>query len=197
MKKIILVAILLTALFSCSNDESKMKSGIVDYLNKNAKDPKSYEFVELKVIDTITAGECAKDLIESNISLIAEKKLEIQVKENEIINAQQDLDYNEFKVDFDNIINLSKKTIKLCNDAINEYEKENIKLKKIINLKDIVFYNSNHKFRLKNGFGALNLEQQLVLFDKEFNAKYMTSDILDFENEKVRLFKETDFYNNL
>ena len=64
-------------------------------------------------------------------------------------------------------------------------------------MKDIVFYNSNHKFRLKNGFGALDLEQQLVLFDKEFNAKYMTIDILDFENEKVRLFKETDFYNNL
>ena len=105
--------------------------------------------------------------------------------------------YKEFKKDFDKIINAANSSISIFKLEINDYEKENIKLKKITNLKDIVFYNSNHKFRLKNGFGALDLEQQLVLFDKEFNAKYMTIDILDFENEKVRLFKETDFYNNL
>jgi hypothetical protein len=174
-----------------------MKNGITDYLNKNAKDPKSYEFVELKVIDTITAGECAKDLITTNVGLIAEKNIEIQKKENEIKDAQQDIDYKEYKISFDKIINLSKSSISIFKLEINDYEKENIKLKKITTLTDVVFYNANHKFRLKNGFGALDLDQKFVLFDKDFIVKNMTSDILDFENTKENLFKETDLYKKL
>lgn len=196
MKKNILMLVLSIALFSCSN-ESKMKSGINDYLNKNAKDPKSYEFVELKINDTITVGECAKNLINTNIDLIVEKKLEIQKKENDIKDAQEDIDYKEMKMDFDKIINLSKSSISIFKSEINDYEKENLKLKKITTIKDIIFYNANHKFRLKNGFGALDLNQEYVLFDKNFVVKNMTSDILELENMKGKLFKETDFYKKL
>ena len=183
-------------LFSCSN-ESKMKSGITDYISKTAKDPKSYEFVELKVIDTITVEECATNLITSNNDLIAEKNIEIQKEETKIKDAQQDIDYKEYKISFDNIINASNSIIIILKSEINDFEKENIKLKKITTLTDVVFYNANHKFRLKNGFGALDLDQKYVLFDNEFNVKYMTSDILDFENEKDKLFKETAFYKKL
>jgi hypothetical protein len=196
MKKIILGLLLSVTLFSCSN-ESKMKSGIKNYLEKTAKDPKSYEFVELKVIDTITAGECSKDLITNNIALIAEKNLEIQKEENKIKDAQQDIDYKEFKIDFDKIINASNSSISIFKLEIYDYEKENIKLKKTTTSTDVVFYNANHKFRLKNGFGAMDLDQKYVLFDKDFNVKNMSSDILDFENEKDKLFKDTDFYKKL
>jgi hypothetical protein len=196
MKKILLGLLLSITFFSCSN-ESKMKSGIADYLNKTAKDPKSYEFVELKVIDTITVGECATNLITSNNNLIAEKNIEIQNRENEIKDAQQDIDYKEFKIDFDKIINAANSSKSIFKLEINDYKKENIKLKKITTLTDVVFYNANHKFRLKNGFGALDLDQKYVLFDKQLNVKYMSSDILDFENEKDKLFKETDFYKKL
>jgi TolA-binding protein len=197
MKKILLGLLLSITLFACSNDESKMKSGIADYLSKTAKDPKSYEFIELKVIDTITVGKCATNLITSNNDLIADINIEIQKLENEIKDAQQDIDYKEFKKDFDKIINAANSSISILKLEINDYEKENIKLKKITTLTDVVFYNANHKFRLKNGFGALDLDQKYVLFDKEFNVKYMSSDILDFENEKDKLFKETDFYKKL
>ena len=196
MKKIVLGLLIAVSLFSCSN-ESKMKNGIIDYLNKNAKDPKSYEFVDLKVIDTITVGECAENLITTNIELIAEKNLEIQKRKDEIKDAQEDLDYKEFKIDFDKIINSSKSSISIFELEINDYKSENLKLKKINALKDVVFYNIAHKFRLKNGFGALDLDQKYVLFDKDFNVKNMTNDILDFENTKDKLFKETDFYKKI
>ena len=76
MRKVILIMSLSIALFSCSN-ESKMKSGIKEYFNTKAKDPKSYEFVELKVFDTLTIGEVAKEIIESNNRNIQSKKSEI------------------------------------------------------------------------------------------------------------------------
>jgi hypothetical protein len=43
----------------------------------------------------------------------------------------------------------------------------------------------------------MDLDQKYVLFDKDFNVKNMSSDILDFENEKDKLFKETDLYKKL
>ena len=65
MKKNVLLVVLSVLIMACSND-NKMKSAIKDYMNKNAKDPQSYEYVDLKIMDTIQIEEFAKKTIDFN-----------------------------------------------------------------------------------------------------------------------------------
>ena len=68
MKKIFIILTTLF-LFSCNNPESKMRTEIKKYLDKNSKDSKTYEFVELIIKDTVIEGELAKIMFERYQSL--------------------------------------------------------------------------------------------------------------------------------
>ena len=67
MKKILLVLIF-PLLLSCGN-ESKMKSELKQYVEKNFNDPESYELVNIKVWDTIYAKELAEKEIKYNYKI--------------------------------------------------------------------------------------------------------------------------------
>jgi Mg2+ and Co2+ transporter CorA len=184
MKKIILVTILSTALFSCSN-ESKMKDGIKKYLDKNAKDPRSYELVELKVLDTITAGEVANQLNDLNIDNIKNYSEDIENLKLEISNnVLRNKKYNTNT--FDEFINEANIDIDTDQEIIKESKEEINKLKKLLNSKDVIGFMVHHKYRLKNGFGALDISENEILFDKDLNINSFDA----ADNSKKILFRK-------
>lgn len=153
-------------MISCNSNESKMKNGIKDYLEINAKDPKSYEFVELKILDTVTVGEINKRIVDDIIYDIELAK-ENLVFENKLIN------------DYPNSSNLltNKAKIKESETLIATLTKELEANKKDFKDKNVIGYIAKHKFRIKNGFGALDLSEMYVEFDKDFNFLEMDKDI--------------------
>ena len=79
MRKLLLGALLLLSMFnlvSCGN-QGKMESGIKTFLEKNAKDPVSYQLVELKIIDTITISSIAKNSIKVSQETIDDNNREL------------------------------------------------------------------------------------------------------------------------
>ena len=167
MKKVILIMSLSIALFSCSN-ESKMKSGIKEYFNTNAKDPKSYEFVELKVFDTLTVGAVAKSVIEDidqnikreNDNIIFRKKL---MANYPTVNGSEE-----------------KRKIESSEEMIKIYNTDKESVKKFLSSKEVVLYNATHRYRLKNGFGALDLLSSDFVFDKDLKVVEMATDKTPF-----------------
>lgn len=163
MKKTILGLILIASLVSCSN-ENKMKSEIEAYLEKNAKDPKSYEFVELKIVDTVTSGEVAKHKIDKLTFENSDFKLEIAINESKILRHKLDKYASSYK----EIDSLMLGTINNYKSFINANVADSLKLVKKLNDKTIVGYYTQHSYRLKNGFGALDLDNSYVAFDTDF-----------------------------
>jgi hypothetical protein len=156
MKKAITILGLGILMVSCNSNESKMKSGIKEYLEKNAKDPKSYEFVELKILDTVTIGELYKRKVENN-------ELEMEVENDNIVFQ------NKLLNDFPSLpSDEGMASIKQSEEEIIKVTKQLELNKKNINNKEIVGYVATHKYRLKNGFGALDLSEMFVEFDKDF-----------------------------
>ena len=147
-------------IFSCSN-ESKMKSEIKNYLDKNAKDPKSYEFVELKILDTVTIGDIDKRIVE-DITYDIETNKEDIVFQNKLIKDYPSISNDEQKAIIDSVQNV-----------IATLTKELDANKKDFANKEILGYVATHKFRIKNGFGALDLDEMWVEFDKDFKLLKM------------------------
>jgi hypothetical protein len=176
MKKNILFLCLSLLIVSCNSNEHKMKTGIKNYLDKNAKDPKSYEFVELKVIDTVTAGEIAKHKIEFNNEILKVEAGSLTLSKE---NLQKAIGYKkQFNDnDFDEDIIGSAKEVKEAETAIEQCKKENKHYAKWIDSKEVLGYIAIHKCRLKNGYGALDLTEYYVEFDKNFNLLAMDKDI--------------------
>jgi hypothetical protein len=62
MKKAMLLFLICSLLYSCNDDNQKIKDSIKDEMNKTLKDFSSYEVVEIKILDTIYVKE---DLMEA------------------------------------------------------------------------------------------------------------------------------------
>lgn len=165
MKKTITILGLTLLMISCNSNESKMKSGIKDYLEKNAKDPKSYEFVELKILDTVTVGEINKRKIEDLTYDIESAKKDI-VFQNKLITDYPSLPSDD-----------QKAKIKESETQIANLTKELNATNKDFTNKDVAGYVAAHKFRIKNGFGALDLSEMYVEFDKDFNFLEMDKNL--------------------
>ena len=183
MKKIIFMLGISIALFSCSN-ENKMKSEIKDYLEKNAKDPKSYEFVDLTIIDTLTVSEFA----ESRIAFNNENKRFC----DSVIN-NFDADKNKKELDFmGENLNTPEKHEESLKDAKSTLEKgnaENVIMNKFKDSKDVLIYCANHNFRMKNGFGALDLNNMNAFFDTNFKLLSLKKEKYYSETSKDSIFK--------
>lgn len=165
MKRTITILGCAILMISCNNNESKMKSGIKEHLNKNAKDPKSYEFVELKILDTVTVGEINKRIVD-DITYDIERAKEDIIFQTKLIN-----DYPSLPND-DNKSKIKEYELEIANLT----QKLNANKKDFTN-KEIAGYVANHKFRLKNGFGALDLSEMFVEFDKDFNFLEMDKNL--------------------
>jgi len=170
MKTKITILGLAILMISCNTNESKMKSGIKDYFKKNAKDPGSYEFVELKITDTITVGEIAQKFFTDN--------------EEEIKKQNDDIEFQKKLIkDFPSLPSDEQKTkIKSNEEFIVELKNDMDKVKPFINNKEVALYNVEHSYRLKNGFGALDLYKHFFAFDKEFKLIDMAKEETDLSH---------------
>ncbi len=176
MKKIITILAMAMVLISCNSNESKMKSEIKDYLDKNAKDPSSYEFIDLKVTDTIIAGKFAQTKIDINNDEIKNNEKSITTNTETLKSAEANK--AKYKDDsFDEFINGAKEDIETANKAISDYKNENEKLKKYLGSKDILGYVALHKCRMKNGLGALDIGTYYAEFDKDIKLLQFDKDI--------------------
>lgn len=172
MKKNILILVLLITQISFSQNENKFNPAIVDYFKKNAHDPKSYEFVDSKFVDTITVSDCAKLTIEYNSQAIESNKIGIKELEDKISELKKDID--EFKNNSELVkrlnesINRKKELLKRYSEINIDYEKENIEVTKFFKNEDIVCYIVWQKYRIKNILGALVLTETYFTFDKDY-----------------------------
>ena len=150
MKFIKLTPFLVLIFCSCNNNDSKIKNEINAYIQKNAKDPKSYELVDLTIIDTIFESECATELV-------------TRIKKN----AKENIDAGFI-------------TAKESNDEITDFSK-------FLNSKEIVGYFVEHKSRMTNGFGALDLSVNIIFLDRNFKLIEYDANI----NDKVYYFRQS------
>ncbi|MEI6695532.1 MAG: hypothetical protein WCO13_05645 [Bacteroidota bacterium] len=148
MKKIILLIALSAIIISCSeSSDKKAQRAIKDYLQKNLNDAKSYESVDFgKLISDSTKFD--DDLYNSGIKF-SESNFEFFSSV-----------YNESQNPDDKI-------------RMTEAEKEVIEKKKEYeqaksNFKSELIYKMTHKYRAKNKFGAIVLEETLFVIDKDF-----------------------------
>ncbi|RZL44958.1 MAG: hypothetical protein EOP00_18560 [Pedobacter sp.] len=194
MKNILSILTLVFVFVSCTKNENPFEEAIIKYFNENAKDPKSYESLELKIIDTITAEDCAKLIIADNDINIAKNKMSILEKESEI--STRKLQISEFKNDKSIVADLNKSVESkqnLLNSFIklnSDYAAESKSMSKFLNNKESVAYLVLHKYRLKNGFGALDLFESYFTFDTNnvlINTSEKSSESFD---SAIKKFKE-------
>jgi hypothetical protein len=156
MKNIVIMIALLMLLTSCNSNENKIKSGIKEHIGKNANDPNSYEFVDLKIIDTVTVGELNEREVEEIKDDLKNERSDIAIQ-NKIINMFPSLPNHD-----------SKSIIKMSEDRIVVLEKKLEINKKDLSNKEIVGYVVKHKYRQNNLSGALQLVEVFVEIDSKF-----------------------------
>lgn len=157
--------------FSCSK-ENKLQDKINEYVEKNFNDPKSYELIELKFIDTLTRKRAAKymiqqreDTINAIDEYVKEKKKEISDKAMSLFLGGPGLGVQE-EVD-----KLKEEEAKLSeyNDRILYYQKENNRMKKYLSENGIVYFRYQHNYRTKNDSGVLIKYTDTLRFDQNDN----------------------------
>ena len=85
MKKLLLGLLLSMTLFSCSNNESKMKESITNKIKENLKNPDSFEFVSMNIKTNISVDEVKKRI---NLESLNEFKKLINAE-----SSQEDKDF--------------------------------------------------------------------------------------------------------
>lgn len=143
MKKTITILGLALLVISCNSNESKTKIGIKDYLGENAKDPKSYEFVELKATDTLTVAEYAKILIAHNNE--NKRFCDSLIKNFDRDSKKVVLDYMGQNI---NTAEKHEQELEDAKQTLEEAATENLIAIELLNSKDVLLYSANHQFRL-------------------------------------------------
>jgi len=152
MKKLLVLSIASVTLFSCSN-EDKLLTKLESHLKENLKDPSSYEKIESK-LDTVFVIDNLKNSLDYYNETITTTKSEIKSYENEFkklgLSVTNEDDYLQERL---------KQTQK-------EVDSLNIVISKT-NPKEISLIGGVFKYRAKNGFGALGIENSTVWYNPE------------------------------
>jgi hypothetical protein len=149
MKKLInlgLLVVFSTIIVSCTSPEKKAQKAIKDYLQANLNDAKSYESVEF--------GKLITDSTEFYAPLYDYAIEESAYKSDSLL-------YDEFHDNSDKAKMLESE------NQLNEKKKEFEKAK--ANFKSELIYKMSHKYRAKNKLGAVILEENTFIIDKDFN----------------------------
>lgn len=173
MKKNHLFFLALTSIIfvSCSK-ESKIQSKVNEYVEKNFNDPKSYELIELKLIDTLTRKKAAKYIIEYRQDTINAYEDYIKSKNKEISDRAMSAFLGGPALGLEEEVNELKKekeALKEYSEKVIFYQKENERLKKYLNQNDIVYYRYKHDYRTKNETGVLIKYTDTIRFDTKDN----------------------------
>ncbi len=147
MKKTVALLGLLVA-FGCTK-ETPIEKSISEYVQTNLKNPSSYEKISIMVMDTITVGDEIKEekaKYKETIKKYEQKNDKLkQGLQNEAVNAY--VKDNENQIDFYN-----KEIAYRCKDSSST---------------EIKFLKVSHKYRANNSFGAKELYNDVVTFDKD------------------------------
>lgn len=156
MKKLLFILCII-GLFSCKEtQEEKAQSLVENYLKENLKDPSSYESVSFGVIDsTFTNVEDEPefkrlDIAKGLLDKVDEAQLKVKMSYTYSLNERM-----KFQDEADMYLD-SAKIIKAEVDSFVENYKPSFN-----------GYLIKHKYRAKNGFGALDLTEQIFLIDKD------------------------------
>jgi hypothetical protein len=162
MKKKIIYSFAAIELAACSSNEKTARTKVEEYIQANANDPKSYEFIDMgkpdttRISDTLETSAYLDSLIDLDLaqSSLERAKSNVAEYEEEIKGAYGYIymdSYNEY--------------VKEVGEYTEKIEKAKIKIaekrKKILGLKqnpksdEIVRITYTVNFRLKNGLGAL------------------------------------------
>jgi hypothetical protein len=156
---------------SCSK-ENKIQTKINEYVEKNFDDPKSYELIELKLIDTLTTKRAAKYVMDNGVSYIDAMNKYIKEKNKEIsdkaLSAFLGGPSFGLSAEVDELTQEKAKLLKY-NDTILMFQKENTRLKKYLNQNGIVYYRYQHNYRTKNNSGVLIKYTDTVRVDTNDN----------------------------
>ena len=153
-----LVLFLVTA---CSNDpKAKAKKSIEAYLQNKLNDPKSYEFIELDSLKTITRSDSLKSA-QTDEELAVLNTFDYN-KEKSLLNAKYDYQIPAFEYEY-----LGQK----LQDVTTKDSLVKVKYSKLITSetdKVGTGYTTVLKFRSKNGLGALTIGLERFKLDNNF-----------------------------
>jgi len=127
---------------------------IKEYIKENLRDPSSYDPISFSELDSVFS---------TYITTEEGRKLDDFRKMN---------DSRAFQLDFD-IFESNEDKIMINKDSIKIYKKIAEDAEKLFNENEskykgeLVGWSVNHKYRAKNGFGALDLEEEHFFFNKD------------------------------
>jgi len=159
MKKLLFVfAVIMITMVSCNvTTQGKVETSVKNFLKENLNDPSSYEPISF-------------DSLENRMGADGDWEIELEIASLEL-ELELELSKLESNIAYDAL------TISLKNqlDSLKEI-KENLEYK-------VIGYCVGHKYRAKNGFGALISEHSFFNLDTNFKVISTKSQAEKFEEE--------------
>ncbi|MEN0081118.1 hypothetical protein [Flavobacterium lindanitolerans] len=150
MKKSLLLAAMSIVLLSCGNSTSGIEKEIQAYIEKTETDLAGYEPIETTLIDTIYTDDLSKMKIKNYTYAVSDAKNTIATRE--------EINRKAIRPENDQYLQSEKKRL--------TYEERNLEIVK--GLKNASeFYLYQHKCRLKNHFGALEVTDRYAITDMD------------------------------
>lgn len=168
---VLILVLLCSILISCS-DTYKIESTIQKYVTENFNDPKSYEVIDIQLIDTLTIGEASQFLIDSRILSINDINRYINEKETELSDRELSLflrGKSLFSLDQIDEIDKEKEAVNQYRDTILYLENSIKKLKPLVSSNEVVYYRVKHSYRADNGLGSLMKFSDTLSLDGALN----------------------------
>lgn len=184
-KKISPIVGILVLLNSCTPQEKKLnqdeivKSNVEAYLMPNLNDPKSYEFVELTLLDSTVIADCFRHIKRS-------KEYNIKVAQR-LLEDFQDQRGTYDDNDEDNY----REDIRLNKEILSDIDSVEVTLNDKIN--EVTYYTYLFKFRSNNSFGALVLGEYYLHIDP--NSNYKVIELTDDSKRKILSYKDFPTYS--
>lgn len=165
-------------IISCDSNQNKIENSLKKYFNENANDPSSYEPLETNIIDTLIYSEIAKNKISN---------LEEDIKEydKEIIEIEEEIEKSEFE----SLKNISEERLKNRIDSKELMSSDINKLQPYLNNDSVLAYIVQHKYRAKNGFGAITLSNGYFAINTKNEILYYDRNLGDLISKVEVLMK--------
>jgi len=182
MKKTLIAVLAMASLVSCNESrEEAVNKNIKEYISKNAKDPASYEPMETVFKERIPVSFFAKQIVDEANGYIESSQDKIDTQNSRI---------KEFNANnMQSLIPSSEAIIKTCNEIITLSKADLKKYEPLAKDTTTAYIFYNHKCRLKNGFGALDIANYLVYTDKQNSIVAINEDFAESLKSLEKDFK--------
>lgn len=163
MKKVLFVSIAALLVCGCSTPEKSAQKLIKDYLAANLNDAKSYEGVEFGTLDSVFTT------LKDTPYYRYKSKFDYFINEAQFATNMLGITYSKKE---------SKEYEEKFNTSISEAEKYSQMADSVADafVPEFKGWQMTHKYRAKNGVGALNISTAMVQFDKDLTTVTNFSD---------------------